>query len=297
MSKLTLKEGSSDQVQWLPAIDWNVKFFGAHEQMVKNNWSAPKESHIGFEIILILDGCQETLIEGNPYILQAGDMILIPPGFKHLNRCISKNGMHYFCAHFNVDDPDFRQGMAKLDRLLFPAGTEANNKIKQILDHWISMVRNQGGYTTADRFHIQVHLFELFGILAQMVSKEVKKHSAVAPATIHYAQLIAEAIKARFNPHLPQNIELTIQIEDIISSLGISPGYGLQVFRKVFGVSPRQYLSELKLHEAKVLIQQPDLALKEIASRLGYAHLSHFSRQFKRWTGISPLQYRQKSTW
>ncbi|MCF2940006.1 helix-turn-helix domain-containing protein [Paenibacillus alkaliterrae] len=58
-------------------------------------------------------------------------------------------------------------------------------------------------------------------------------------------------------------------------------------------MSPRRYLSELKLHEAKELIQQPGLSLKEIASQLGYEELSNFSRQFKRWTNMSPLQYRR----
>jgi len=57
---------------------------------------------------------------------------------------------------------------------------------------------------------------------------------------------------------------------------------------------PRKYLSELKLHEAKVLIQQAHLSLTDIAERLGYSHLSHFSRQFKRWTGISPMEYRKQ---
>ena len=43
-----------------------------------------------------------------------------------------------------------------------------------------------------------------------------------------------------------------------------------------------------------MLIEQPDLSLGEIALKLGYTHLSHFSRQFKRWTGQSPLLYRNQ---
>ncbi|MNJ73716.1 Melibiose operon regulatory protein [compost metagenome] len=87
--------------------------------------------------------------------------------------------------------------------------------------------------------------------------------------------------------------DVSVKIEDIAASLGITPGYCLEVFRKVYGTSPRQYLSNLMLNEAKILIQQPELSLQEIAGRLGYSQVSHFSRQFKRWTGMSPLQYRQ----
>ncbi|HUC92214.1 MAG TPA: AraC family transcriptional regulator [Paenibacillus sp.] len=299
MSNMTPSGGRYRHVHWLPAIDWNVKFFGAHEQRVSHNWSVPKESHIGFEIVLVLEGCQETVMEENRYLLRPGDMMLILPGFKHVNRCVSKEGMRYFCAHFNVDDPAFRQEMMKHDRVVFPAGSEENGRLRGVLDQWIAMLRRRGGYSTADRFRMQAHLFELFGLLAQMVSsKEEESGKTLAPTSVQYAKAIAEAMKANFNPHLPDeehSRETAFRIENIASSLGISPGYCQEVFRKVYGISPRRYLSELKLHEAKVMIRQPELTLKEIASRLGYSQLSHFSRQFKRWTGMSPLQFRQSA--
>jgi AraC-like DNA-binding protein len=288
--------GWNNNAQWLPVIDWNIKFFGAHQQQVKKDWEMPKESHVGFEINLILEGCQETIMERNRYLVHAGDIILIPPGFKHVNRCASEEGMTYFTAHFNVDDPLFRQEMIKNSKILFPSETEENEKLRKVLDRWVEMVQQHRAYTTADRFQLQAALFELFGILAQIVCQVDEQNESIPPTSVQYAKAIAEAIKAKFNPHTPideETPEKTFRIEDIVSSLGISPGYGLEVFRKVFGLSPRQYLSELKLNEAKVLIQQPDFSLKEISSLLGYSHLSHFSRQFKRWTGMSPLQYRQ----
>ncbi|MGO4271946.1 AraC family transcriptional regulator, partial [Paenibacillus sp. TAF58] len=68
---------SWENANWLPMFDWNVKFFGAHLQHVENNWEMPIDSHIGFEVNLILKGRQETMMEKNRYLLQAGDIILI----------------------------------------------------------------------------------------------------------------------------------------------------------------------------------------------------------------------------
>jgi AraC-like DNA-binding protein len=147
---------------------------------------------------------------------------------------------------------------------------------------------------------MQARMFELFALLSQAADREplTTRSDAVphapAPAAMHYAGAIAEAIKQAFHTQLriKEGNVSTVKVEQIISSFGISPGYGLQIFRKVYGQSPRAYLSSLKLQEAKVLIEQPKLSLGEIAWKLGYTHLSHFSRQFKRWTGQSPLQYR-----
>lgn len=105
--------------QWLPIIDWNVKFFGAHIHRVQADWCMPEESHIGFEIALILEGRQETIMENNVYSVGEGDILIIPPGFKHVSQCVSPNGMYYFSSHFNVDDPLFRQEMIKSNQLFF----------------------------------------------------------------------------------------------------------------------------------------------------------------------------------
>jgi len=284
----------NNQINWLPVINWNVKLFGAHLQRVELGWSAPEESHIGFEILVVLDGCQETIMERNHYLLHAGDIMLIPPGFKHENKCISREGMRYFTAHFNVDDPLFREEMIKNSQIHFPDGSDENIKLRQVMDDWIIMSRQNGKFTTTDRFRMQARLFDLLSILTQVTTSSNRNaEDTISPAALQYAKAIAESIKLRFKPYDPEDEQQSpLMIQEIVSSLGISTGYGLEVFRKVYGMSPRSYLSELKLHEAKVLIQQSQLSVREVASKLGYAHLSHFSRQFKRWTGMSPMQYR-----
>lgn len=290
--------------RWLPAIDWNVKLFGAHEQVVKCGWKVPEDVHVGFEIHVVLQGSQETWMEQIHYELQEGDILLVPPGFKHTIHCNDKNGLHYFCAHFNVDDPVFRQEMAIREQILFKAGTVENGRLHEIVQDWLAILRQEGSYTTGDRFRIQMVLFQLLNFLAERHPSELGEQDTLSPSSLHYAKAIAEGIKARFqaklerrnadgNGNYTEDDGITVKIEDIATSLGITPGYCLEIFRKVYGTSPRQYLSELLLNEAKLLIQQPELSIKEIAERLGYTQLSHFSRQFKRWTGISPLQYRQ----
>ncbi|MHA7579275.1 AraC family transcriptional regulator [Paenibacillus vandeheii] len=285
---------------WLPIIDCNIKFYGAHSQQVPYGWAMPEESHPGFEMMLIIKGTQESVIHGYTYTVEEGSILLIPPGFKHTNQCVSPEGMTYFSAHFNVDDPVFTLKLMSHHSRIYEAGTTDNMQMRPVLENWMNMIRTSEAYTSTDKFIMQARMFELFALLSQAADREPLSNrseaspNAPAPAAMHYAGAIAEAIKQAFHTQLriKEGNVSTVKVEQIISSFGISPGYGLQIFRKVYGQSPRAYLSSIKLQEAKVLIEQPKLSLSEIAWKLGYTHLSHFSRQFKRWTGQSPLQYR-----
>lgn len=263
-------------------------------QQVNKGWSVPLESHLAFELILIIKGSQFTVLENLEYHLSEGDILLIPPGFKHINQCLDHRGLTYFIAHFNVDDTLFHQEMRYNSQLFFHAGTVENQKLKEGIMKWVYLLEREGEYTTSDLLSIQAGLFEILLILATQVS--ISSRTVVTPSVNHYARLIAEAIKSNFEEENLQKEwrkDKDIRIEEIAESLKISSGYALEVFQKVYGISPRRYLSQLKLQEAKQLVHQPDLALTSIATMLGYSSLSHFSRQFKRWTGMSPRQYRQ----
>uniref|UniRef100_UPI00403F3826 helix-turn-helix domain-containing protein n=1 Tax=Paenibacillus sp. FSL R7-0163 TaxID=2954530 RepID=UPI00403F3826 len=63
----------------------------------------------------------------------------------------------------------------------------------------------------------------------------------------------------------------------------------------MYKISPRQYITNLRLKKSKHLLLHTDLKIQMISEQLGFASQSHFSRQFKRWTGVSPLNYRPKS--
>jgi AraC-like DNA-binding protein len=59
-------------------------------------------------------------------------------------------------------------------------------------------------------------------------------------------------------------------------------------FKAVTSTSPLQYLKSLRLHKARVLMQQQGLSATAAANRVGYVSASQFSREFKRFFGISP---------
>jgi AraC-like DNA-binding protein len=73
--------------------------------------------------------------------------------------------------------------------------------------------------------------------------------------------------------------------EALAAQVGISPNHLIRLFRKELQTTPQQLWDRLRLEHARSHLRQPDVRVKEVAIELGFKHLSHFSKWFKRHTG------------
>jgi AraC-like DNA-binding protein len=64
-------------------------------------------------------------------------------------------------------------------------------------------------------------------------------------------------------------------------------------FRRLVGLPPLQYLTEIRMGKSRRLLRDSDVEIGEIAYLVGYESPSSFSNVFKRWHGISPIEYRR----
>lgn len=284
-------------VKRLPPIDWNIKFFGAHTQMIERNWEIKADKHMAFELILILQGQETVKIEGKTYLLTTDDILLIPPNYIHDLKVSKGHLTTYFCCHFDITDPEFSLALIESNTYYFKADTKNNQEIRKYIDQWIQLF-----YLKEDEFTIKMKeliiLSEFLISLRTMVTKR-KEIKDINLTTIKLASRILEDIQEEFDTVLYTEGDIDrgvcdIQISEIIKHLGITPEHGSAIFKNAYGVSPRRHLTNLIIKEASSLLQKPDLTIDEISGILGYSSPSHFSRQFKRWTKYSPRAYRNK---
>nr|WP_246702097.1 helix-turn-helix transcriptional regulator [Xanthobacter sp. SG618] len=78
------------------------------------------------------------------------------------------------------------------------------------------------------------------------------------------------------------------RIEDVALAVGLSQRRLNEVFREVFEASPLQCMVRWRLDLARQLLASGELSVKQVAHRLGYAHVSNFSLAFTRRFGHPP---------
>ena len=75
-------------------------------------------------------------------------------------------------------------------------------------------------------------------------------------------------------------------------SVNLSPPYFCYLFKTITGVPPAKYLKALRMQQAAMLLTTTFLSVKEIVRRVGLTDESHFVRDFKRFYGVTPSEYR-----
>ena len=119
--------------------------------------------------------------------------------------------------------------------------------------------------------------------------RHVVERSAQYAAEVAGTEPVVERIKKYVSLHIDQDISR----EDIANAVFLNKDYMARVFKHETGVSVAAYVQREKLKLASALIASTDIPISDIASQIGYSSFSHFSRMFRQYTGMAPMEYRK----
>lgn len=86
-----------------------------------------------------------------------------------------------------------------------------------------------------------------------------------------------------------------VDFSELSSRLGFSSAYLTKLFNKHVGNTPLKYLTDIRIHEAKHLLLNTTLPIREVGEKVGYPDQFHFSKTFRKVTGMNPTAYRHNS--
>ncbi|MCT4634204.1 MAG: AraC family transcriptional regulator [Firmicutes bacterium] len=109
------------------------------------------------------------------------------------------------------------------------------------------------------------------------------------------SSIIGEDELAIVNDYISNNLSEAITIEDLADELNISKFHFLNEFKKYTGITPYQHLLIKRIDAAKKLLLDQSKKITTIAHELGFSDSSHFSRSFKKATGLSPKDFKKNN--
>ena len=126
--------------------------------------------------------------------------------------------------------------------------------------------------------------------LAALFAREAEQQGD-APGSVRETQnreRLAPAIRFIY-----QHYDQKLTLADLAREASMSVPNFSSVFRRTYGLSPMEYLNQLRLHNAIDLLQNTDKKIIDIAEECGYFSISNFIKAFNHSMGMSPSRYRK----
>ena len=145
----------------------------------------------------------------------------------------------------------------------------------------------------------------LFGQIMTEASAPIPRPELVS--TLLYAFLLAvrkaemqkdtESYAASINAsvdHMNRHYSEDITLERLAAISGISLQHFCRVFRSKLGMRPMEYLARVRVTQAKILLDETDEKINDIAKAVGFGDQNYFGLTFRKYEGVSPTEYRKE---
>lgn len=104
-------------------------------------------------------------------------------------------------------------------------------------------------------------------------------------------EVLMERIMKEINAHIDDS---EFNVEKLSTEVGVSRAHLHRKMKDLIGMTPSDYIRNIRLKRACELLRRPDIEVTQVAYKIGFTSQPHFSSHFKRYTGFSPSEYRAK---
>ncbi len=252
------------------------------------------EVHDFPEIFYVEEGERHVALDGIPYMLQAGQMLVYAPDTFHASAPLAV-------------DPPARVGIISFETLcplpervlnrVITLTAEQRESYAALLADGVHLFGNDsGGHLdtlprepqTERQLQKLKNRLELF--LLELCGDEVTPRMGNAREYRHQRRM--QGVTAYLTAHLDK----TFTLQQMAQGCGLSVSTLRRLVAAEMGCGPIAYFHQLKIEEAQRLLRQTPMSVTAVAERLGFSSIHYFSRQFKQATGVCPSAYAQDET-
>jgi len=284
-------EGLLNSSDFLPVI---VKTL---ERIQDKTWSMEPNIHENYEMVYMKKGFAVFEISGQKVELGPNDIIIIKPLQYHKFSVKSENGCEFIVLNFTFENRingEYSQ-IPMEDFLNFVSSKETGPYIalkvspkNEIVVLMNRILKERESSEPGSEFLNYLLIMELFVLLSRALKMEWE--NSIKTKSPKLKELIGIAINFIHN-----NFERDISLGDIAKFVFLSPSYFTRAFKEETGMSPINYLLKVRIERAKELLADTSLKISDIALNVGFSNQQRFNEMFKKYAGVTPLQYRKQN--
>lgn len=244
-------------------------------------------THRSVELCLCFDGTMCVRLDGANLRIGAGDVVLIPAEAPHEE--LGVHGEYYACiwatadpymAYMHISGKDASTGFYSREAISVGPDTGFDVSVGELARLIESPSRRR---TVLMKSHL---LQFMVGVLDAIDATDPTDDEL--PIDNHPSLAVVKVLN-----FIKRNHTRKIRLADIADEVCVSPGHLNALFKKERGQTVMQALEAHRISVAKKLLAYTENSVEEIADHLAFCDQFHFSKTFKKRTGLSPVQFRR----
>ena len=252
--------------------------------------------HSAFEISYILSGRGVYRIGNRETDIREGDIYLFSTNEVHcITEIYDDKPMTLLNIHFEprfIWSPSGNALDERFLRIFLDRGEEFSNRLdrenpttEEIASLILRMHKEADERPEAYELMLKTYLLNILVLLIRDYNYVSKK--PLSPAHSEKLILMESALN-----YIDENISAPLTLDELAQKAGMSRTYFSAVFKNLNGMTPWEYIGLKRIERAKRLLRTTDKSVLDISLECGFNNVSQFNRQFKRITGLKPLEYK-----
>lgn len=123
---------------------------------------------------------------------------------------------------------------------------------------------------------------------------DYRRDSQLSYSLMRIAKPHQDALVNTIQQRIEQECLTALSLEDIATQYNVSKRTLIRRFNNALGMPPNTYLQSVRVERARKMLEESDFNVETILSKIGYEDASSFRRLFKKKTGITPTEYRNR---
>ncbi len=255
----------------------------------RNKYVEKYHNHDYIEMAFILSGSGNYKIDDAIYDVKEGDVLILNPGVKHQSILSSPSTP---TTEFFVGFTDIKMRNCPANVLLLKNNSpvfHTTGDLRQKLFQLCMSIAAEYSVCEEGRYYM------LKSYLVQMLLLIIREQTNPVTISTGYSfdSTNKKYIVERIANYLQEHYSEKISLDQIAENMYLSPFYISKIFKSETGDAPIRHLINIRLDHAMELLKSGfQGSIKEIAIKVGYEDVYHFSKAFKKKYGVSPSQVR-----
>jgi AraC-like DNA-binding protein len=246
--------------------------------------------HTAVEIIMPINNFYTVEIGRTTYLLQEGDILIIPPGELH-ELIAPKDGLRRILL-FDYSLISSLKGITNIftvlnqPRLITPRNApETNAELTKLYDEITYEYNSDNTLREAAIYSLIIKMFVVMG------RKYMNTEHIFPDVKLNKQKEYIEKFNLIFD-YINENYIEEISLDTIADVAGFSKFHFSRLFKQFTDMSFYDYLNQRRVKEAERLLLNPNLSITEVAMRSGFSSISTFNRVFKNFKECTPTEFK-----